>query len=171
MSLESNNMAYDELVEERVNRIVDEFEDARDHDDQIDVSEFMPPKNDPDYQAIGLELLRVDLHLGWKNSKPRPLSHYQRWFPEILRNQSTLAELAFEEYRMRRMSGHRVSPNEYANRLGIDTSAWPRVEDSTVKMRSPVASTVVDRTTSAESDWKPSLRPDKLKPGDRFLDF
>ena len=171
MSHESNNMAYDELVEERVNRIVDDFEDARDRDEQIDVSEFMPPKHDADYLVIGLELLRVDLHLGWKNSKPRPLSHYQRWFPDILHDQSTLAQLAFEEYRMRRMSGHRVSPAEYANRFSIDTDSWPRVEDSTVKMRSPVASTVVDRGESTGSDSKPSPRPDELKPGDQFLDF
>lgn len=171
MSLDSAKIAYNELVEARVNRIVDEFEDAREHDDQVDVASFLPRKDDADYAAIGLELLRVDLHLGWRNSKPRPLSHYQKWFPEILKDRATLAELAFEEYRMRRISGQRVSPTEYSSRLAIDTSRWPRVEDSTVKMRSPVASTKIDMGHGRSGKSKTSLRPDALQPGDRFLDF
>ncbi len=122
---------------------IDRFERAKQAVSSVDVADFFPDQQDPSYQPIALELLRVDLQCGWKQGTPTPLLDYVQRFPRVLDDASNLGELAFEEFRTRRLAGQAVDPAEYARLYSVDTSAWPSVSESTVAARSRQHSTVV----------------------------
>src|SRR5262249_23757158 len=39
-------------------------------------------------------------------------------------------QIAFEEYRLRRQAGEKVSPKEYGKRFGIEVDSWPNLESN-----------------------------------------
>ncbi len=105
--------------------LVESFELARTRADDTDLREFFPPESDPDYTAVALELMRVDLEGRWKIGSPRRLEEYCDAFDDVLRASDRMAALAFEEYRCRVQAGEDASPQEYARRFGITTHDWP----------------------------------------------
>ncbi|OWK36829.1 serine/threonine-protein kinase [Fimbriiglobus ruber] len=169
-------------VSELANR-VDAFEDARARDPNADIATFLPSPDHPDYVAIAAELIRVDLDYGWTGNHPRPLAEYQRRFPVAFRVKAVLEGVAYEEYRLRRRAGQRVSADEYRVAYGVDVSRWPAgpVNDASesgtqqfviepvvagdrapVAERTPIALTPPPR--HRENDAAPEI-------GDEFLGF
>lgn len=163
MTTENNQIYFDEDLEERLNFFVEEFESARERLPSADVADFMPPDGDKYYLAVGAELLRVDLQFSWDRGSPNSLGDYQRRFPRIMSDRGNRADLAFEEYRMRRIAGEHVDPLEYENTYQISTIDWPKTNDSTVRVRSQFAPTVHTGSTR-QVDVHPEA-------GDRFADF
>ena len=163
MTTENNQICFDEDLEERLNFFVEEFESAREQLASADVADFMPPDGDKYYLKVGAELLRVDLQFTWDRGTPISLRDYQRRFPRILSDRDNLADLAFEEYRMRRIAGEQVDPAEYEQAYKISTIDWPKANDSTVRVRSQLAPTV-----HTSSTVHPAAYPEV---GDRFADF
>lgn len=92
-----------------INWVVEAYEAARLHRSEVDLAEFLPPPQHPNYLAILTELVRVDMEYAWR-SRPVPLSDYLQRFPELRQNQQVLRELAAEESRQRQLtsSGRRV---------------------------------------------------------------
>ncbi|MFC1758493.1 protein kinase [Planctomycetota bacterium] len=163
MMAENNQAYFDEDLEERLNFFVEEFESARERLPDADVADFMPPDGDKYYLAVGAELLRVDLQFGWDQGTPLSLSDYQLRFPRILGDRDNRSDLAFEEYRMRRIAGEQVDPSEYATVYQINTNGWPQDSDSTVRIRSQH-----DPTVYNGSAMSPQTLP---YASERFADF
>ena len=144
--------------------IVEEFEFAWNLDDDADVSAFLPPSDDPSFERVALELLRVDLERRWRIGQAKPVEEYVRQFPDVLRRSDLIEQLAYEEYRLLKEHGEPVNPLDYARRLNVATDHWPSnkvATDSTPLMvqgdsRPP-------RRDSLDQQW-PGI-------GDRFLDF
>ena len=146
--------------------LIDRFERAKQAGSSVDVADFFPDQQDPSYQPIALELLRVDLQCGWKQGTPTTLPEYIGRFPSILDDNSNLSELAFEEFRTRRLSGQAVDPVEYTRLYSVDTSTWPTVNESTVAARSRQQSTVV-----AHGGRNERTDIGSFTAGDKFGDF
>ena len=121
----------------------------------------MPSEQDVDYGTIGIELLRVDMQVGWGRNQPTSLREYQARYPKLLQDVDRLAELAFEEYRMRRIAGQQVTPEFYSKRYSVQTGEWPRVGDSTVRIKSAAANTVFEHIPSPASARTADLRSDQ----------
>jgi serine/threonine protein kinase/Tfp pilus assembly protein PilF len=107
---------------------VDAFEMVQQRDGRADLPDFLPHPEHPLYRPVLLELLRLDLEYGWQRGQGRSLSEYQRIFPELFEDLACLAQIAFEEYRLRLQVGQAVTPEEYRSRFGIDTEGWPAPE-------------------------------------------
>ena len=101
------------------------YEAARAGNDQADPAAFLPPPEHPLYGAVLPELIRVDLEYAWQSGQRRRLEDYQAAFAPLFQDPAALREIAFEEYRLRRLAGENVSPDEYAQRFRLDTADWP----------------------------------------------
>jgi serine/threonine protein kinase/Tfp pilus assembly protein PilF len=106
---------------------VDAFESALARDLNADLSQFLPPPDHADYLAVLAELIRVDLDCAWMRSDPKRLADYRAQFPAIFAAKQLLGEIAFEEYRQRRLRGELVRPEDYRAEYGVDPGDWPSV--------------------------------------------
>ncbi|MDB5337402.1 MAG: tetratricopeptide repeat protein [Planctomycetaceae bacterium] len=89
------------------------------------LGEFLPERDHPMYSEVLCELVRVDLELRWRQGCPLSLDDYCRAYPELGDDPQALAEVAFEEYRVRRHAGAEVTPGDYADKYQMATSGWP----------------------------------------------
>lgn len=110
------------LVE--LNGFVEAFEAAFAEHDEVDLAEFLPHRDHPLYLAARRELLRVDLELHWLDGRRTGLRDYAQRFPDLLEDRDTVQEVAFEEYRLRLLAGEEVSPEEYEQAWGVNTTGW-----------------------------------------------
>jgi tetratricopeptide (TPR) repeat protein len=111
------------LVRE-IDAAVEAYEAARAGGD-ADLQDFLPPAEDPHFAAIAIELIRVDLEYAWAGEQRRLVEDYRELFPELFQARDRLAQVAYEEYRIRSAQGEAIDAREYERRLGIDTSHWP----------------------------------------------
>lgn len=123
-------LRIDESIVADLDRFVDEFECAHAAELAPAVEDFLPVPSHPHYAAIVGELLRVDLELSWQRGARLTLDNYRSRFADVLADSHRLQALAFEEYRMRRQAGDAVTPEEYRDRYGIDTTDWPTARRS-----------------------------------------
>ncbi|HEV3080125.1 MAG TPA: protein kinase [Gemmataceae bacterium] len=117
------------------------YEAARAGNDRADPAAFLPPPEHPLYGEVLRELIRVDLEYAWLSGQRRRLEDYQVAFAQLFQDPVALREIAFEEYRLRRLAGENVSPDEYAQRFRVDTADWPdescAAEEIGVRAREP----------------------------------
>jgi eukaryotic-like serine/threonine-protein kinase len=111
---------------------VEAFERARGAGGAIDLAPFTPHPEDPHYQPVLLELVRVDMEVGWMEGRATPLDSYLDRFPALRGDRAALTALTFEEYRLRRQAGTLPTKLEYARRYGIDPAEWPTTSDGIV---------------------------------------
>ena len=90
--------------QEAMSALIGAFESAR-ADGPVDLAGFLPAGGDSRRVAVLVELIRIDLEMGWTAGLPTPLAQYQRQFPEAFRERSSRQELAFEDYRQRLQAG------------------------------------------------------------------
>src|SRR5262245_50853106 len=88
---------------------VEAYEAAQAREGEADLGRFLPATEHPLYPEVLRELVRVDLEFGWKRGRPRRLEEYLRLYPELARDASGVQEAAFEEYRLRRQAGLKVT--------------------------------------------------------------
>jgi serine/threonine protein kinase/tetratricopeptide (TPR) repeat protein len=112
---------------------LDSILEAFERDDEIsggaDVVAYLPKSDDPSYHRIAVELIRVDLERSWARGSRKRLEAYRTVTPELFDDPVRLAEIGFEEYRLRKQSGEMVTAAEYERRYAIDTSMWPSETD------------------------------------------
>lgn len=116
-----------------MNAVLDDFisayEAAQSRDGDANLADFLPAADDPHYREVLRELVRVDLEYARQHGAPRPLAEYLERFPDIAEDPASLAEIAFEEYRLRRQAGEEVTPETYQRELGVDIQNWPRASE------------------------------------------
>src|SRR5438552_7752964 len=91
---------------------VQAFEAARSEDARAPLESFVPTADHPLYSRVVRELVRVELEHDWERGCPRELDEYRRGFPDVFTDSAALAEIALEEYRLRREHGEHPSPEE-----------------------------------------------------------
>jgi hypothetical protein len=97
---------------------VEAFEAARVQGEGADFRDYLPEARHPLYRGTLRELVRVDLEYSWRRGRPRRVEDYRSLVPELFDDDTGLRDIAFEEYRLRCMSGESPSPLEYAQRFG-----------------------------------------------------
>ena len=105
------------------------FETANLGERSADIESFLPSDSHPRYLAILGELIRLDLEFSWGRGNPNRLTQYLERFPAVFADADVFQEIAFEEYRLRLVSGERPSASEYAVRYGIDCANWPQCDE------------------------------------------
>lgn len=143
------------LVEE----FVEAFEQARAANSSAPVASYLPDEDDRLYLSVLSELIRVDLEHAWENGEPRRLEAYRKQFPRLFDAPEKLAEVAFEEFRLRHRAGDEVCVSEYQSRYGVN---WPEVTSDRNRHRWP------SRSRCGHGQYLPTDFPEV---GSRFLDF
>lgn len=110
-----------------ISEFVVAFESAR-IDGPIELARYLPPRDDSRRVRALVELICIDLEMGWEAQQPIPLADYQRRFPEAFRERSDRQQLAFEEYRQRARAGQDPAAAEYAQQLDVSADDWPTPE-------------------------------------------
>jgi serine/threonine protein kinase/tetratricopeptide (TPR) repeat protein len=93
----------------------------------LSLGAFAPPLGHPQRRETVVELVRVDMEYSWAQGQGNRVEDYQMLFPEDLHNGECLQQVAFEEYRLRRLAGECVARQEYVERLAIPTDSWVEV--------------------------------------------
>jgi serine/threonine protein kinase/Flp pilus assembly protein TadD len=102
------------------------YESAQETGDAADIASFFPPPDHPRRSQGIVELLRVDLEYAWRDGvRDRLDQHVARFAGTLDRRQ--LAEVAYEDFRLRRSAGESVTRANYAQRFEIDTAKWPEL--------------------------------------------
>lgn len=91
------------------------------------IIDFAPPGEHPDQRQILLEMIRADLEFRSQRECGKSLEQYATEFPELLSDEQALSLLAFEEYRVRRLSGDTVVPADYFREFRVDVARWPKI--------------------------------------------
>lgn len=92
---------------------IDRYECAQARDGAAELTEFLPNPADPLYLSVLRELVRVDLEYGWQRGRPTPLDDYRRRFPELFRDQASVQEITFEEFRLQKRAGKVNTYSQY----------------------------------------------------------
>ncbi len=87
---------------------------------------FLPDPSHSLYLAVLRELVRVDMEYRWRAGRPRRMDDYEREFPQLFSDSKSVQDIAFEEYRLRRLAGENPRPMEYQQRWGAITVDWPK---------------------------------------------
>jgi serine/threonine protein kinase/Tfp pilus assembly protein PilF len=105
-----------------LDQFVEAFELALERGDCAQPAAFLPEPGHPLYRDVLRELIRVDLEFSWQHGRKKLLEEYTASCPQAFSDPSVLHEIAFEEYRLRRLAGEEPDPREYERRLGIKLS-------------------------------------------------
>ncbi len=130
-------------------QVIDRFESDRQASPLVDVADYFPAPNHPQFEALALELLRVDMEYSWTDGKRSLLRAYCQRFPTLLSSADRLGTLAFEEYRLRRDAGETVDRWEYAKEFGADVAQWPELSQE-------VESTGIVGSATGSDGWPAS---------------
>ncbi len=106
---------------------VEAYEVARESGGLLNLLDFAPAPDSPERFDTVIELVRVDLEYGWKSGDRKQIEHYQQMFPDILQSGDGLKQVAFEEYRLRRLAGEAVLRESYDHLDGVSTDDWPEL--------------------------------------------
>ena len=71
----------------------------------LSLGAFAPPLGHPQRRETIVELVRVDMEYSWAQGQGNRVEDYQTLFPDDLRGGECLQQVAFEEYRLRRLAG------------------------------------------------------------------
>jgi serine/threonine protein kinase/tetratricopeptide (TPR) repeat protein len=82
-----------------IDRYVEAYERGSASSAEVDVASYLPSLEHPLYLSVLQELVRVELEIGWRLGRPKPLEHYRQRFPELFADEVRAAELEFEENR------------------------------------------------------------------------
>src|SRR5581483_922812 len=111
----------------QLDEYVSPLEEAHATQQEVNLADFLPPRDHPQYLVILCELVRVDLECRWQKANAHSLEAYLRDFPELRSDTDHLQAIAFEEHRLRRQAGLPSSPADYESRFGVNTRDWPQL--------------------------------------------
>jgi len=161
-----------------VEDFVSAYEAARHRQaEEVDLLDFLPARDHPQFSEVVVELIRVDLEHSWRQGTPKYVADYERLFPDLLSDSSYLEPVAFEEYRQRRIAGERACRDEYSQAFRVSTDSWPDLPIGDVLDR-PVIAAADSRSRSSScasalqsGSGLSGFRPAFPEVGDRFLNF
>jgi serine/threonine protein kinase/lipoprotein NlpI len=108
----------------RIAGLIEAFESACAASRAVAITDFLPADDDEIYGRVLAELIRVDLERAWQAKRPKRLEDYEPRHPALFADVALLTDVAYEEYRLRRLSGEAVSCQDYALRYGVNTEGW-----------------------------------------------
>jgi serine/threonine protein kinase/Tfp pilus assembly protein PilF len=149
---------------------IEAFESARSRDDDVELSDYLPERQDPAYKGALTELIRVDMEFGWREGKPRRLEDYRALYPEAFADEEALRAVAFEEYRQRRQAGESPSPAEYQKRFGISIGFWPRPDKGASDTPLALPPGKSARAEKAAAPTQPPRSPDESFRADSLVE-
>ncbi len=94
----------------------------------VDLADYLPAQDDPAYESVVTELARIDLEYRFDAGNPTDAKRYIQQFPIVFSDSHHRAQLAFEEYRLRRRSGQDVSGATIGQKYDVDGSRWPKMK-------------------------------------------
>lgn len=154
-----------------IEEFVERYEQAR-RRGPVSLETFLPPPSHPQFRTILVELIRVEMELDWREGTKRGLLEYQNRFPDLFRDPVCRRDLAYEEYRLRRLFGEKPRRLEYAERFQIDVSDWPDPENL---LGQPGKSATANTPTRLCSNLSAEVIVDNELPfpevGTTYLDF
>ncbi len=103
------------------------YEEGRRKTGAARIRDHLPSTRHPDRVPILAELIRVELEYEWEAGRRPQLADYLAEYPELAHDPDALAGIAFEEYRQRIAGGEVLSAYTFAERYGVDPSAWDEV--------------------------------------------
>src|SRR5579859_407084 len=141
--------------------------------------DYLPEPDAPHYQRVLCELLRCDLELHWSHGQPGSIDSYRGVFPVVFDDPRQLSALAFEEYRQKVRAGQGATPQDYAEKYGLDVSEWPTPDDIVEPtIRTQVSDDAADEALRELSRIRPEAalnlqRSRRAMPhvGEKFLHF
>ena len=80
--------------------LLSSFEEARPTHDYLDIRQFVPEKDHPDYSQIVSELIRIDLEYAWKHGDSRQPGWYESLIPGIFQDSFIKNNVFFEIQRL-----------------------------------------------------------------------
>ncbi|MDC0937034.1 protein kinase [Pirellulales bacterium] len=111
-----------------IDDLVEAYESAREQAQRVSLLDFLPAPSSDWYETAAVELIRVDMEYSWNRGDNYRIAHYQKLLPDLFQNDELLAEVAFEEYRLRVQAGEHVDADEYRFKFGISTGRWARLD-------------------------------------------
>jgi serine/threonine protein kinase len=148
----------------RVSDLADRLESEWSQADTVALSPLLPSPDDPLRAAVLRELIKTDLEIRWKRGRPATLETYLAAYPELaVAPIDALADLLYEEYRVRSLHGDRPTVQVYKAR-------FPQLYDSFHRLlqEQPVATLVGAAPTPAEPPVvaisAPSMQSNRLLP-------
>ncbi|QDU62256.1 FHA domain protein [Planctomycetes bacterium Pan216] len=145
------------------------------------LADFLPPKDDPIYQPLLIELVRTDLELRWRRKKGVQVEHYLSEFPELLES-GEMTSLLEDEFQWRVRFDREPSLEEYdkrfpklsevlrkrlASRVPVPEGSESGIRLVASRERLESDSSSADDTLVAEEPIAPSLSSGSwLKPSD-----
>ncbi len=142
--------------------LISAYEDARIEGQKVQLADYLPERNHPQWLMTLQELIRIDMELNQRQGGSVSLESYRSAWPGLFDDPAILAPLAFEEYRLTSQQGLTVSPQSYAERYGINVTGWPKLGRSS-EHSSGLSSSQGDDVTRG--------RLMKISAGTRLLDF
>jgi len=98
----------------QLQEIADQFAAARQAGPIDDWLPYVPAMSDPLHRPVLLELVKIDLDIGWRSGNGPLLEFYIRQFPEL---DPMPVELIVEEFRVRRVAGDNPVIEDYQHRF------------------------------------------------------
>ncbi|MGB7346185.1 MAG: serine/threonine-protein kinase [Pirellulaceae bacterium] len=108
----------------RVESLLARFERDRDQGPIEHLSDYAPGVDDPAYSAVVTELARVDLEHRFEEQGRGSASTYIEAYPVVFADGHCLLQIAYEEYRLRRLHGEDVLTTTVASKYGVDGARW-----------------------------------------------
>lgn len=102
---------------QRLQECADRFEDAWKTTGEADLNKFLPPRDDPLYSAVLMELVKSELEIRCRRGQTVRLESYLQRFPELAQTASLFPRLLYEEYRVRQMYGDRPALSVFQARF------------------------------------------------------
>jgi hypothetical protein len=127
---------------------------------QVDLAEFLPPREDP-LRAITLqELIKTDLEIRWRRGETVKLESYMEHFPELGGTQAIAPALLYEEYRVRQRYGDQPPLATYEKRFPGQYGELERLvqEQPVPPLTLPSPSRDPARDIATPFDSQPSVR-------------
>jgi serine/threonine protein kinase len=113
-----------ERVRPKINHYLRAYERSRASGGLVKLADHLPEPGSMLRTPVLRELVHLDLKLGQSRKGGRRLEDYLAEFPELGDDRDALGELAFEEYRLRRLANEDVTDEDYERRFGIDVVEW-----------------------------------------------
>ena len=119
----------------------------------------------------------MDLEYRWQAGHGPSVEQYQHLFPKELSAGDGLAQVAFEEFRLRRLAGEPVSKDVFHERLAIATDDWPDIPLGKPELgRDPISGAdaalfALSRVSPCLADRYAAAAEQLPKVGDRFENF
>src|SRR5215813_12002818 len=86
---------------EDLDAFLEAYEVAQAEHGAADLAGFLPESGHPLYPLVLRELVRVDMEYAWRRGEPCTRNEYLRRFPALADDPQALAEIGFEEERLR----------------------------------------------------------------------